>query len=150
FTDNVAVELHGSTYTVIFRGAYAGISIAYITGAATLTTRMSGIDYYGVETLDIDLGQGNDVFNVQGTSAVTNLSTGPGNDRIYVSSDAHVGLTDHPDYLTGSLANLLGTLNIDGGTGSQTLMISDEANGAGDPHALVTKSYADASARDAG
>ena len=50
-----------------------------------LATRTNGIDYYGVETLNIALGIGNDVFNVQGTSAVTNLTLGAGDERVYVS-----------------------------------------------------------------
>ena len=41
--------------------------------------------------------------------------------------------TGRPDYLFGDLTLIGGTLNIDAGTGRQTLMISDEA-GQADPN----------------
>ena len=144
FTDNVAVELHNGVYTITFRGSMRAESIAYIdlsglTGTATVLTRMSGIDYYDVDTLNVSTGSGNDVVNVQGTTATTNVSTGAGNDRFYVSSGANVGLADHPSFISGTLNGLLGTLNINAGTGRQTLMISDEASAVGDAHALITR-----------
>jgi Ca2+-binding RTX toxin-like protein len=39
-----------------------------VLGHAEVVTRMDGINYYGIETLDILLGQGTDIVNVQGTS----------------------------------------------------------------------------------
>ena len=77
----------------------------------------NGIDYYGVETLNITLGSGNDVFNVQGTSAVTNLDLGAGDERIYVSSQANVRPRRPPGLPAGDLDGILGALNIDAGTG---------------------------------
>ena len=68
------------------------------------------------------------------------MHTGVGDDRIYVSSRADVPLTADrltPDYLFGDLSLIGGTLNIDAGTGRQTLMISDEAGQAGRT-ALIT------------
>ena len=60
--------------TITFRGAMKNQAIAYSTpparGHAVVNARPPGIDYYGVDTLNIDLGSGNDVFNVQGTTAV--------------------------------------------------------------------------------
>ena len=35
--------------------------------------RTFGVNYYGVDELNIDLGTGDEVFNVQGTTAVTNV-----------------------------------------------------------------------------
>jgi hypothetical protein len=89
FTNNVTVEKHGTSFTITFQGAYAGIRIAYVSGAATIATRTSGIDYYGVDQLDIELGSGDDVFNVQGTAAhtATQLDTNDGVDHVYVSSE---------------------------------------------------------------
>src|SRR5439155_9221223 len=147
-TDNVAVSQHGTTYQITFQGQFAKQSIAYIdtgtrptklAGTARVATRLNGIDYYDVDTLNIGLGSSDDVFNVQGTSAVTNLNTSDGNDRIYVSSNANFGQEDRPDLVTGMLAGIGGTLNIEGGSGRQTLMISDEASGVGDANALITK-----------
>jgi len=112
------------------------------TGTLTATTITGlglgpdGIAYETVETLNINLGSGSDVFNVQGTSAVTNLSLNAGDDRMFVSSN-------------GVLDELLGTLNIDAGSGRHLLMISDEAATAGDGYVLITDSHARAFARDA-
>jgi Ca2+-binding RTX toxin-like protein len=139
FTNNVAVELHGSTYQITFQGEFANKSIAYIDtsqlhGTATVATRESGIDYYDVSTLDIKLGSGDDVFNVQGTSAgtTTNLNTGGGSDHVYVSSQANASVGNLPDHLTGVTDGILGPLAIDEGAGAgQSLMVSDEGANAG-------------------
>src|SRR5690606_10369637 len=39
-----------------------------LVGTAEVVTRMDGVNYYGFERVDIRLGSGDDVFNVQGTS----------------------------------------------------------------------------------
>ena len=46
----------------------------------------------------IDLGSGDDVFNVQGTSAVTNLNLHDGDERVYVSSTAAFDLGTDTDF----------------------------------------------------
>src|SRR5262249_36925853 len=143
------VVRHGSSLTITFRGSARKQTIAYIdtsglVGTASVATRGDGIDYYNVDTLNIDLGHAADVVNVQGTSAVTNLKTGPGNDSIYVASGANVALGQSPDFLTGTLAGLHGTLNLDGGSGSQRLLISDEAATTGDTAAVMTRSATEA------
>ena len=56
----------------------------------------AGIDYTSIETLNIDLGSGDDVFNVQGTTAVTTLNTQDGDDRILVGAG---------DYASGGLGD---------------------------------------------
>ena len=94
-TRNVAITKIGNVFTLFFQGALAGkaapaISLVNQTnGSLSLARRVNGIDYYGVETLNIDLGSGDDVFNVQGTTALTNLRLHEGNERIYVSSEAN-------------------------------------------------------------
>ena len=143
FTNNVAVRRYGTVYQLLFRGEDEAMTIAWVdasalTGTLALATRVNGINYYGVETLDIDLGSGNDVFNVQGTTATTNLSLAAGDERVYVSSGAHYGQGDHPDYLYGDLDQVLGALNIDAGTGRHQLMISDEAALVGDSDVRIT------------
>src|SRR5207249_2852087 len=90
-----------------------GVAITHATGSsafytleqatATVETRVDGIDYYGFKTLNIDLGSGDDVFNVRGTSARTNLNLGAGDDRIYVSSDAALDRDSETNFLTGHL-----------------------------------------------
>ncbi|MFL6014724.1 MAG: beta strand repeat-containing protein, partial [Gaiellaceae bacterium] len=145
FTDNVWVTKHGNVLTFFFQGEDRRRGIAYVDvsnlqGTAKLATRVNGIDYYGVETLNVNLGSGNDVFNVQGTSAVTNVNLGAGNERIYVSSQATNGLGDHPDFLPGDVDAIAGALNIDAGTGRHQLQISDEASGTRDTGVRISDS----------
>ena len=104
----------------------AGLTATGAGGAALDVRRIDGINYYGLETLDIALGQGDDVFNVQGTLPVTNVSLNGGNERVYVSHLADVGIDGKPDYLRGHLDDVDGALNLDFGAGRHTLMISDE------------------------
>ena len=117
--------------------------------AATDMTRRSGISYYGLETLNVLLGSGNDVLNVQGTLPLTNVTFGAGDDRAYVSSGAQVGLTERPQFLAGTLDAIAGTLNLAFGTGRNTLLVSDEGTATGDPNVLITDQAAAAQARDA-
>ena len=143
FTNNVTVRRFGNTYQLLFRGEDTATTIAWVdtgalTGTLALATRVNGINYYGIETLNIDLGSGDDVFNVQGTTATTNLSLAAGDERVYVASGANYGLADHPDYLYGNLDQVLGALNIDAGTGRHQLMISDESSLVGDSDVRIT------------
>ena len=58
---------------------------------------------------NLHLGSGNDVFNVQGTSAVTNLDTAGGEDQIYVSSTANASLFNNEiGFLTGNVVGFSG------------------------------------------
>jgi Ca2+-binding RTX toxin-like protein len=146
FTNNVTVEKHGTSFTITFQGAAAGIRIAYVTGAATIATRTSGIDYYGVDQLHIELGSGDDVFNVQGTASgtTTQLDTNGGVDHVYVSSEAAVVAGGPlPEHLTGTLAAVLGALSIDEGADAapgQSLMISDEGDASAKTFTLAAGS----------
>ncbi|HEY0008214.1 MAG TPA: calcium-binding protein, partial [Tepidisphaeraceae bacterium] len=98
-------------------------------------------NYASIENLNISTGSGSDVFNVQGTSAVTNLNTNDGNDRIYVADTANVQAAGpFPAALFGNLNAIAADLNINGGTGSQTLMVSDSTASVGDSNVTVTKS----------
>ena len=76
----------------------------------------TGIKYSAVETLKINLGSGDDTFNVQGTSAVTTLNTGSGTNTINVGSlaPAASSITD----------NIQGALTITG-SGNDTLNVDD-------------------------
>ena len=79
----------------------------------------AGINYSVVETLNINLGSGNDTFNVQSTNAitVTTLNTGSGTNTINVGS-----LT--PTLSGGIVDNIQGALIIVG-SGSDTLNMDD-------------------------
>ena len=141
FTDNVRVTRYGNVVELYFQGQYRTRGVAFAEGA-TVEQRRAGIDYYGVETLEILTGSGADVINVNGTSAATTIKTADGDDRVYVSSLAAFGLTDRPAYLRGDLNALAGSLTLDLGAGRHTLMISDEAATVGDT--VVIDAVADA------
>ena len=85
FTDNVAVEKHGDDLHDHLPGLDAEAvdrvhrhlrRRRHRRRHVVVLNRASGIDYANVETLNVDLGSGDDVVNVQGTTATTNLSTG--------------------------------------------------------------------------
>jgi Ca2+-binding RTX toxin-like protein/flagellar hook assembly protein FlgD len=113
WTKNVAVTQFGNTYQIAFQGEWKNLFIkpddintaGLSAGTVELATRMNGINYYGIGTLNINLGQGSDIMNVQATTAVTNINTGAGSDQVYVSSDANVNPTWGTDsFLTGTAA----------------------------------------------
>src|ERR1043166_2505017 len=145
----VQVTKAGTTYTVDLSNVSGGSSIALSIDARNLVqpivanVRTSGINYYNIATLNIDTGGANDVLNVRGTSAVTNLFLHNGDDRIYVSSLADQNLVvPGTDFLQGDLDQIRGALNIDAGSGRHLLMISDEAAISGDANVLITKNGA--------
>ena len=68
---------YGNVVELFFQGQYRTRGVAFAEGADGRAAPRAASNYYGVETLDITLGSGNDVFNVQGTSAVTNAQRSP-------------------------------------------------------------------------
>ena len=126
-------------------------------GTAWMTTRMDGIQYYGIESVNIGTGSGADVFNVQGTTkgsndftgtAVTNVTLGNGDDLVYLSSNADLDGGGNAywktfDFLTGNLDDFRGALNLDLGNGRHRLFMSDEASIHADTYA-ITDSLGDA------
>lgn len=155
-TRNFAVSKVGNVFVFTFQGEHAALGFdaadiqnalildaggSTVPGAAILETRTHGINYYAVEQLDIDLGSGHDVFNVQGTTSVTNLNLHDGQDKVLISSaaDRSVDTIAGYDFLPGHLDLILGRLNIDAGSGTgQVLMISDEASTVGDPDVRIS------------
>ena len=147
FTNNFRVSKHDNVFHITFQGDHRHLVLeaANVTDNLDGTIhldqdRLAGVSYYGIETLNLVLGDGDDVANIQGTSATTNLYLRNGNDRIYVSDDADVSveLSEAPTFLTGTLDDIDGLLNIRGGAGNQTLMISDEASPDDNPDVLIT------------
>ena len=127
--ENIAGNVFDTVFTVDGVDRTPKIEAA----AAQVAVRTEGINYYELDTLNLNLGRGDDVVNVQGTSANTNLSLGAGNDRIYVSSTAAFGLNTSvnpgpTDFLSGHLHNINGGLNVDAGTGRNLLLIGGEAS----------------------
>ena len=105
-----------------------------------VAARRSGIDYASVDRLILDLGSGDDVVNVRGTTAVTDVYSHAGDDRFSISSLAAetVESAQTTDYVEGNLDALLGNLNLSAGEGRHRLFVSDEAAVAGDPDVLIT------------
>ncbi len=64
---SVFVWQFGGDYLVGFQGE-VGATPPALTSTATDLARTDGINYYGTESLTVDLGSGNDRFNVRGTT----------------------------------------------------------------------------------
>jgi hypothetical protein len=140
FTNNFDIEEMSGRFLITFKGEHRDLVIAGVdvdvTGlggaSVELTTREAGLSYFNLEQLDLILGSGDNILNIQGTSATTNVNLGGGNDEIYVSSLSDLNFTKREPTFIGNLDGVLGTLNIDGGTGDQRLFISDASSVASD------------------
>ncbi|MBI3095551.1 MAG: hypothetical protein HYY97_11840, partial [Rhodocyclales bacterium] len=116
YTNNVTVTRVGNVVTIAFQGEHRGKAVTAVdstlltntagTASIDVATRHSGINYYGVGTLNLTLGTGDDIFNVQGTSSITNLNTAAGNDRVIVSSNANVNTGNLVTLRSGETADL--------------------------------------------
>ncbi len=113
----------------------------------------AGIHYAGFEYLNIGLGAGNDTFTIADThGGETTLHTNAGNDTVNVlatggltnvyadAGDDVVNVSSDAPADSGTLDNILGLLNIDCGTGINTLNVSDEADGTGDSVIITSNS----------
>jgi hypothetical protein len=177
--DNVAVEKVGNTFLIRYEGELRGLGAditkqlvadtSALNPEATIDVaiRTEGINYYGIETLNIDIGSGDDRFSVQGTSTLTNLNTAAGDDLVYVSSGSlavgldGLGPTDgdlaalhetilHNDRLDpvsgavvrpgGTLDFVQGILNIEAGSDHNTLSVSDRNDTDPDSNVVITGS----------
>ena len=89
-----------------------------------------GIAYNNVTTLNLDLDPYDNVVNVQGTTAVTNIFGHGGNEQFFVSSlaDENLQTAASADFLLGNLAGIQGNLNLAAGTGNHMLLISNEGS----------------------
>ncbi len=125
-TDSVTATLTDSTLTV---SSMPGLLTYDLNEMAALP-----VD----DLLNIYLGTGDDVFNVQATSVLTNLILNDGDERVYVSDLADLDLLTETDFLLGVLDDIEGTLNIDAGIGRHLLMISDKDASVGDSDVLIT------------
>jgi Ca2+-binding RTX toxin-like protein len=99
----------------------ATVTSTFITGLGLA----EGIAYAGIERLDIALGSGNDLINVQSTleGTTTTITSNDGDDTFNISSDAPAN--------QGTLDGIAGELILDGGQGDNILNISDRGNDAG-------------------
>ena len=144
-TDNFRVEELGGEYHIYFRGEHLGLFInpvdvddSALEGTMNFRVLEPVLTYYGVETLNLSLGSGADIVNVQGTSAITNLQLNGGDDEIFVSSEFNVSFENRLVPYIGSLDRLAGALNIDAGEGTHRIEISDAGALLGDSEILIT------------
>ena len=149
YTNNLVVTKRDNVFHLFFRGEHKNLEIQpediTISPGATgleLSTTLGSIGYYGVNKLDIDFGNGADTVNIQGTSANTTLKLNDGNDNIFISSKADFTTEQASDttYLEGNLNELNSHLQIDAGSGTQRLLISDASEAAG-RNILITDLY---------
>ena len=107
-----------------------------LTGSALTGLNMAGITYNGLATLNINLGSGNDLFNVQATSPVTNIDTGPGSNTVNVSSLS--GMTGF-GRATGTVDTIKGHLTIRG-FGNDVMNVDDTDSATAKSGALTATS----------
>jgi hypothetical protein len=162
---DVTVDKYGNVYLIGFQGKLRtvndgpGVDLVEVVDGTTggagvaVEARMDGINYYGIEEFNIQLGSAADVLNIQGTTAgsrgfyldasinngiaVTNIELHDGDDQVFVSSNADLDAFSAMafrgfDFLTGNLDDVNGSLNLDLGSGRHQLMISDEGTSIGD------------------
>ncbi len=149
----------GRLWLIGFRGELAGLDVSFSVtpvgaGTATDLLRTDGITYDTLEVLDVALGSGDDRVNVRGTLPRTLLSTGAGDDVVFVSDAADLeeleraaatgdleelheavlhGTVRYDDLVFGgSLDEVEGALVVDAGAGSNTLALSDFADADAD------------------
>ncbi|HWS57763.1 MAG TPA: hypothetical protein VN257_04430, partial [Actinotalea sp.] len=150
-TGNVLVTKAGGRWTVAWTVDLAGaagwsrvLSVVEVPGYALtgsgVTTSVLAmtdgrVDYTLFETLDLTLGSGNDVFNVDGTHAdSTDVHAGPGDDRINVEAlsgtTAIEGQAGNDWLLVNPVPGPLGAnliegqrLTLDGGANSDTYVV---------------------------
>ena len=105
---------------------------------------VGSIHYEEIENLNIALGSGDNIINIQATVAGTTatISSHDGNDTFNVSSDA-------PNNL-GNLDGIRGDLVLEGGGGVNTLNISDRGNTTGRDDAFITDHIISGMTGDAG
>ena len=134
-TRNVAVQRHGNVFFITFQGEYkdlsidaADIDLSNLNGNIALETRVNGINYDTLEILNVDLGSGNDRFQVMGTSpqTVTNLNTAGGDDTVDIYNDGR------------SLDQVQGNLNVDAGSGQNRMNVDDSGDPDADSNVLIT------------
>ncbi|MCA9188119.1 MAG: hypothetical protein KDA99_20970, partial [Planctomycetales bacterium] len=88
------------------------------------------VNYATIESLTINGNSNDENFDVQSTSAATNIDAGAGNDTFHVSSDAP---TD-----TGSLDAIIATLTITGGDDDDSLILSDAGGATANANVVIT------------
>ena len=142
--NGIAVTLAGSVYTItgLPNGSASVFSIdgSTLVNPVVIADRTQGVAYENVGTLNVLLPSVDVVFNVRGTTAVTNVFGYSGDKQFFVSSTANENLqtAEATEYLGGNLDGLLGNLNISAGAGRHKLFISDASSVSGVANGVIT------------
>ena len=123
-TSNFRVVKFGNDYHIVMLGDHRDLEIrgididdSSLNGKIDIERRGPGygneVAYYEVELMELYLGQGDDIVNIQGTSARTDIKSYNGDDSFYVSSLANVGITENEIEFIGDLDQIRVALNID-------------------------------------
>ncbi|MCA9035164.1 MAG: hypothetical protein KDA91_08545, partial [Planctomycetaceae bacterium] len=149
YTYNFALRQFGNTFEIIFRGEHSSAGIASLddsglTGSAVLQTRTSGLNYYGFSTVNLTLGSGSDILNIQSTAAGSNynINTADGDDTINISSDAALN--------AGTTDLVAGPIDLNAGGGQNRLVVSDVADQTADTISLTREAGVNEQLRLAG
>jgi hypothetical protein len=94
-----------------------------------------GISYTGVASVNVNLGSGNDIFNIQSTSAATTVNGGAAYDVFNVGTLAPAS--------GGYLSQLSGTLDLTGAPGgTATMVIDDQLDPVSQTYTLTSTTFA--------
>ena len=124
----------GSTFTIagLPRGAAPTVAVddRLLDNPVVISNRTQGVRYDNLAVLNLDLGSHDEVGNIRGTSAVSNIFGHAGNGQYFVSNVASETLASAhaTQFLTGDLDDILGNLNLSAGSGRNKLMISGEGS----------------------
>jgi len=125
----------GATLNVDDTGSTA-VKTGYLTSSTLTGLGMAGgITYSGMASVNVSLGTGNDIFNIQSTSAITTVNGGAAFDVFNVGTLAPAS--------GGYLAQLSGAVFLNGATGGTTTMgIYDDLDPAGETYTLTNTTFA--------
>ena len=120
------------------------VDASMLDNPVVIGVRADAINYDSVTTLNLDLAPHDNVVNIRGTTAVTNVFGHGGNEQFFVSSLAGENLqtAQSADFLLGNLEFLLGNLNLAAGAGTHKLLISNEGSVSGVPNGVITSAVA--------
>ncbi|NQZ70099.1 MAG: hypothetical protein HRT89_18765, partial [Lentisphaeria bacterium] len=137
-TDNFSVYKVNNDFIFTFQGEYKDyvIDASHITaGTTTLSTRVQGINYYGIDDLHFELGIGNDTVNIESTESTDELSTMTINTN---DGDDIVNVKTMGDQLNSQ--TLLEAINVNINTldGDDTVNVGTDANELDGIHGELT------------
>jgi Ca2+-binding RTX toxin-like protein len=111
---NVIVYGDGATGIQVYDDARS-LDASYTVASTTVSRpAFAGLNYYGASYLTLSAGAGNDTINIDSTSVSTYIYADAGNDIVNVG--------------TGNLGTILGSVIINGGTGTDAVRLFDNSS----------------------